>query len=165
MNQARSPFSEMVLTENFPNHDFFSTGVKAINGTPIMESVVATANEWGLHSKKRSSTNFLDDKASILDADLILLSLLASHSTSAPMYLMREHQEFKGVSSVDTHAEISYVFMDLQQMKKVLYIHTEEEVVNYVALMSLMGNDFLPHSVTHRLTDDGHDLILREHNH
>ena len=74
MNQARSPFSEMVLTENFPNHDFFSTGVNAINGTPIMESVVATANEWGLHSKKRSSTNFLDDKASILDADLILVS-------------------------------------------------------------------------------------------
>ena len=74
MNQARSPFSEMVLTENFPNHDFFSTGVKAINGTPIMESVVATANEWGLHSRKRSSTNFLDDKASILAADLILVS-------------------------------------------------------------------------------------------
>lgn len=97
-----------------------------------------------------------------LDADLIVLSLLASHSTSAPMYLMREHQELKGVSPADTNEETTYVFMDLQQMKKILYIHTEEEVVNYVALMSLMGNDFLPHSVTHRLTDDGHDLILRE---
>jgi hypothetical protein len=34
--------------------------------------------------------------------------------------------------------------------------------VNYLALMSLMGNDFLPHSLTHKLGDDGHDCVMDE---
>jgi 5'-3' exonuclease len=28
--------------------------------------------------------------------------------------------------------------------------------------MSLMGNDFLPHSLTHKLGDDGHEYVMRE---
>ena len=74
MNQARSPFAEMVLTENFPQHDFFSTGVKAIYGTPIMDSVLAAAKEWGLQSIKKGSTTIFNDEAKILGSDLIVVA-------------------------------------------------------------------------------------------
>jgi protein-tyrosine-phosphatase len=74
MNQARSPFAEMVLAANFPEHDFFSTGVKAIYGTPIMDSVAAAAKEWGLQSPKKGSTTIYNDEAKILISDLIVVA-------------------------------------------------------------------------------------------
>ncbi len=74
MNQARSPFAEMLLNENFPEHDFFSTGVKAIYGTPIMDSVLAAAKEWGLNPNKKSSTTIFNDEAQILSSDLIVVA-------------------------------------------------------------------------------------------
>lgn len=74
MNQARSPFAEMLLNENFPEHEFFSTGVKAIYGTPIMDSVLAAAKEWGLNPNKKSSTTILNDEAHILSSDLIVVA-------------------------------------------------------------------------------------------
>ena len=74
MNQARSPFAEMLLNENFPEHEFFSTGVKAIYGTPIMDSVLAAAKEWGLNPNKKSSTTIFNDEAHILSSDLIVVA-------------------------------------------------------------------------------------------
>jgi protein-tyrosine-phosphatase len=74
MNQARSPFAEMLLNENFPEHEFFSTGVKAIYGTPIMDSVLAAAKEWGLNPNKKSSTTIFNDEAQILSSDLIVVA-------------------------------------------------------------------------------------------
>lgn len=74
MNQARSPFAEMVLAANFPEHDFFSTGVKAIYGTPIMDSVAAAAKEWGLQSPKKGSTTIYNDEAKIMKSDLIVVA-------------------------------------------------------------------------------------------
>jgi len=74
MNQARSPFAEMLLKENFPEHEFFSTGVKAIYGTPIMDSVLAAAKEWGLNPNKKSSTTIFNDEAQILGSDLIVVA-------------------------------------------------------------------------------------------
>ncbi len=74
MNQARSPFAEIVLSRNFPQHEFYSTGVKAIFGTPILEAVIATAKEWGLDSPKISSTTIYNDENQILNSDLIIVA-------------------------------------------------------------------------------------------
>lgn len=95
-----------------------------------------------------------------LDADLLLLTMLASMSTSADLVLLREHVELGGAVKVD--GEQVYVTMSIGELKRVIGVNTEETCMRYVALMSLMGNDFLPHSLTHRLTEDGHDLVLRE---
>ena len=95
-----------------------------------------------------------------LDADLLLLTMLASMSTAADIVLLREHVELGGAVKVD--GEQVYVTMSIGELKRVIGIQTEETCLRYVALMSLMGNDFLPHSLTHRLTEDGHDLVLRE---
>ncbi len=74
MNQARSPFAELVLRTNFPEHDFYSSGVKAIFGTPVMDSVIATAKEWGMNSPKKSSTTIFNDENLILSSELVLVA-------------------------------------------------------------------------------------------
>ena len=74
MNQARSPFAELVLRTNFPEHDFYSSGVKAIFGTPVMDSVIATAKEWGMNSPKKSSTTIFNDENRILNSELVLVA-------------------------------------------------------------------------------------------
>lgn len=74
MNQARSPFAELVLSHNFPEHEFFSSGLNAVYGTPIMESVIATAKEWGLGNPKKSSTTIFNDEHRLQGADLVLVA-------------------------------------------------------------------------------------------
>jgi protein-tyrosine-phosphatase len=72
MNQARSPFAQAVLERNFPDDEISSTGVSAYAGTPIMESVVAIAQSWGVPVTKKSSTTKEDNLNDILAADLVI---------------------------------------------------------------------------------------------
>jgi 5'-3' exonuclease len=97
-----------------------------------------------------------------LDADLILLTMIASTLTPCPIYLLREHMEFKGVVQGLDSQELTYIYLNLQMLKEKLGIHDTQTTMNYIGLMSFMGNDFLPHSLTHRLTDDGHECVMRE---
>ena len=95
-----------------------------------------------------------------LDADLILLSMLQG----LPLWLLRENQEFGGKLVQNADGEQEYTFMNIEEFKKRVGIQkdSKEETLNYVALMSLMGNDFLPHGVTHKLNDDGHECVMKE---
>jgi hypothetical protein len=94
-----------------------------------------------------------------LDADLILLSMIAS--ANKKMTLMREKQEFGGGIAPPAAGETQeYQFMNIDEFKK--RVGCGEDLMNYVALMSLMGNDFLPHSLTHKLNDDGHECVMAE---
>jgi 5'-3' exonuclease len=97
-----------------------------------------------------------------LDADLILLSMLTGEQTGRKLWLMREKQEFghKGSSAKEGGQE--YQFMSLSEFQEKLGVKGEEQVLQYIALMNLMGNDFLPHSITHKLNDDGHEYVLKE---
>lgn len=72
MNQARSPFAQAVLERNFPDDQISSTGVTAIQGTSILESVVDTAKNWGTpitQSSSRALTKAMDD---LMAADLVI---------------------------------------------------------------------------------------------
>ena len=74
MNQARSPFAQAVLEHNFPDDQISSTGVAAINGTSILDSVVDTAKNWGVEitqSSSRALSNAMDD---LMAADLVITS-------------------------------------------------------------------------------------------
>jgi len=100
-----------------------------------------------------------------LDADLILLSMLTSLQTGIPISLLREKQEFGGAAGADAaaaSAEQEYQCMNLTEFKDCLGIRDMRDIVNYIGMMSLMGNDFLPHSLTHKLNDDGHEFVLKE---
>ena len=72
MNQARSPFAQAVLERNFPGDQISSTGVTAIHGTSILESVVDTAKNWGTpitQSSSRALSKAMDD---LMAADLVI---------------------------------------------------------------------------------------------
>ena len=98
-----------------------------------------------------------------LDADLILLSMLVSEQLQeANLFLLRELQEFGGKQKQEAQGKQEYQCMNLFEFKKRLGLEGKQQVLNYIALMSLMGNDFLPHSITHKLNDDGHEYVLEE---
>lgn len=94
-----------------------------------------------------------------LDADLILLSMISSEE-GKNIWLMRERQEFEGGAQGPEGQQ--YSFLDIAALKERVHVTSWITCLNYVTLMSLMGNDFLPHSMTHKLSDDGHSCIMKE---
>ena len=97
-----------------------------------------------------------------LDADLILLSMLVAEQVEqTSLWLLREAQEFGGKPQT-AQGKQEYQWLDLAEFKKRLGLEGKHQVLNYIALMSLMGNDFLPHSVTHKLNDDGYEYVMDE---
>jgi len=97
-----------------------------------------------------------------LDADLILLTMLLSEEKNIPMFLLREKQEF-GQTNSDADVKIQeYSFLSIQELKRLVHVTDHKSSLNYIGLMNLMGNDFLPHSLTHKLNEDGHECVIRE---
>ena len=79
MNQARSPFAQAVLERNFPEDQISSTGVTAIQGTSILDSVIDIAKSWGTpitQSSSRALSEAIDD---LMAADLVITAE-SSHS-------------------------------------------------------------------------------------
>ncbi|NCZ57919.1 MAG: hypothetical protein EBY75_06375, partial [Actinobacteria bacterium] len=76
MNQARSPFAEGVLTKNFPEHEFFSSGVEAVTGSELIDGVAELAKVWDIELTKKRSSSINDDLAEILEAELIICAEL-----------------------------------------------------------------------------------------
>lgn len=90
-----------------------------------------------------------------LDADLILLTMLNAKS---PAYLVRETSEM-GVVVLDSMGKEELSFFSLEILKKTL--PSELDLPSYIAGMSLLGNDFVPHSLTVKIREDGHALLVR----
>jgi 5'-3' exonuclease len=84
-----------------------------------------------------------------LDADLILLSLLLVAETGASVYLVREAQEFEAGASGDEWRTLA-----VKSLAEVLTI-SPAQIRDFVALMSLLGNDFLPRPLTRTVRDNG----------
>lgn len=80
MNQARSPFAEGVLTKNFPEHEFFSSGIEAVTGSELIDGVAELAKVWDIELTKKRSSSINDDLAEILDAELIICAELKFES-------------------------------------------------------------------------------------
>ena len=85
-----------------------------------------------------------------LDADLILLAMLLD----SKVHLLREAQEFEKSAS-------GWRSLDIQALRTVMLGHESRSVIDYVTAMSLLGNDFLPKSLTHTVRDDGIPNLIR----
>lgn len=90
-----------------------------------------------------------------LDADLILLAMLLRVDTGADVRLMREAQSFEsgevgGWRSLDVGGlAMTMITSDF------LGSGPNDRIRDFVCAMSLLGNDFLPRSLTHTVRDDG----------
>jgi 5'-3' exoribonuclease 1 len=96
-----------------------------------------------------------------LDADLILLTMLNS---PCEMYLIREASEM-GVVQTDVFGAETFSYFSLEALKSALWKETaptKVDILEYVTAMSLLGNDFLPHSLSVKMREDGHAFLLSE---
>jgi len=67
---------------------------------------------------------------------------------------MREAGEF-GMAGARPE---EFVYLNIGELKRILSEKTN--ITNYICAMSLMGNDFVPHSLSVKLRDGGHDILL-----
>jgi 5'-3' exonuclease len=106
-----------------------------------------------------------------LDADLILLALLLDAETGCDVALLREAQEFEGGRG-GRDSEGGFRHLNVRALGNALVgieggvSARAARISDYVATMSLLGNDFLPRSLTRTVRDDGIpgllDVLRRE---
>ena len=97
-----------------------------------------------------------------LDADLIVLSLILRQQRQLNLWLFRENVEF-GEMIYDALGEETYVYMDIGVLEKHLVGrlgNTEGAILNYAMSMCFLGNDFLPHGLSQKMSDEGHEVIM-----
>ena len=97
-----------------------------------------------------------------LDADLIVLSLILSQQRpNFHIRLFRENIEFGEMIKTST-GEDTYVYMDIPILQAHIQdrIGSSSSILDYTMAMCFLGNDFLPHSLGLKMSDEGHETIL-----
>jgi 5'-3' exonuclease len=92
-----------------------------------------------------------------LDADLILLAMLLGVDTGASVQLLREAQEFESAASAGEWRSFSVTELVHALLP---HDHSSSRIRDFVAGMSLLGNDFLPRSLTKTVRDDGIPTLI-----
>jgi len=137
-----------------------------------LEVIVSTTKEAGEGEHKLMTHMRLVKPASCtiygLDADLILLAMLLGVDTGASVRLMREAQEFEirgktanqvpsnKIGGFESKGSGGWRNLDVRALAAAIIPQvTGDKVRDFVASMTLLGNDFLPRSLTHTVRDDG----------
>ena len=142
--------------------DLVATGARL--GLPV---IVSTTEEPGegehkLMAHMRGLPDGLSCTIYGLDADLLLLAMLLVVEKGGSVHLLREEQEFEkrsgggGWRTVDIRSLMGHLF-ERTSNSTTLASKTRD----FVAGMSLLGNDFLPKSLTHTVRDDGIPGLIR----
>lgn len=101
-----------------------------------------------------------------MDADLILLTMMCAESVSeiTDVWLFREADATKADA---TNADATYEWFSIQELRRILCIMgkatPDEEtawIQTYGCAMTLLGNDFLPRSLSLTLREDGHAELI-----
>jgi 5'-3' exoribonuclease 2 len=105
-----------------------------------------------------------------LDADLIVLGLLLGAEGIANVDLFREQMEFGGAggTKTDVFGDNEFLYMSIDALgahlhgayRKTATQSYEEFITDFVGLMSLLGNDFVPHGMTLKIRDEGIEHVL-----
>jgi 5'-3' exonuclease len=128
---------------------------------PGLKYIVSTADEpgEGEHKAMRSLRVCTSKQSHViygLDADLILLSLL---QPVKEMWLFREAVECGEVQYVDNEEE--YRYFGIHTLRDYICRGQDKHyLLDYCMAMSFVGNDFLPHGLSLKLKDGGHDILL-----
>jgi 5'-3' exonuclease len=101
-----------------------------------------------------------------LDADLIILAMYHGAVRGARVDLLREETEFGGGVKTDAIGEEQYLYLDTKVLVDVLYATygngqaRADFVAEFVGLMNLQGNDFVPHGMGLKIRDGGIERVL-----
>lgn len=139
---------------------------------PVGRIVVSAADEEGEGEQKimafLRSTKPATAVVYGLDADLVVLALWMSATTATQVDLFREELEFGGAGGVKTTLDVEqYLYLDMGRLGDVLFeawgrpSSTKSVFLcDFVALMNLLGNDFVPHGMSLKIRDEGIETLL-----
>jgi 5'-3' exonuclease len=148
-----------------PGTEFMERLGQALNTckSPGIRWIISTTDEPGEGEHKimklLNTTNQKDSHVVYgLDADLIVLSLLQN---TKEMWLFREAVEC-GEVQYNMLNEEEYRYFSIHKLREyLLYKKDKEYLLDYAMAMSLLGNDFLPHGLSLKIKDGGHDYLLQ----
>jgi 5'-3' exonuclease len=170
---AARPLEQWDTNSITPGTEFMerlSVALKSLCGRRSVGWIASGAEEAGEGEQKLMAwiraqpAGALDGKHIIvygLDADLIVLCLLHL-TTTAPKSkwsILRETKEFGSAATEP------FLILDVNGLLEVLFPRAatrKREILDYVCGMSLLGNDFLPHSLSVTIRGGGHDRLCAE---
>lgn len=95
-----------------------------------------------------SETDSYTDVIYGLDADLIMLSLITSKTTNASIFLMREM------------TPLAFEYLDVSLLQKEIEKVNQVDIIDYIALCFLVGNDFLPSLSFLKIRSNAIDILI-----
>lgn len=134
--------------------------------------VVSPADEPGEGEQKLMDyirkTKIEDAVVYGLDADLIVLALFQYARYGTRVDLFREETEFGGGVKTNSVGAEQFLYMDMSKLAGALYAahgrHGEqtkaEFLCDFVGVMNLLGNDFIPHGMALKIKDNGIERLL-----
>ena len=148
-----------------------ATALRAYARTAPSKIVVSPADEPGEGEQKIVQWARVNKPRSMvvygLDADLIVLALWMNATTATQVDLFREEVEFNGAIKSDATDEEQYLYLDANILSRALHsTHgrmgqpQDEFIRDFVGLMNLLGNDFVPHGMALKIRDDGVQRLL-----
>ena len=143
-----------------------ATALRTYATTAPSKIVVSPADEPGEGEQKIMAWARAHKPASMvvygLDADLIVLALWATATSTTQVDLYREETEFNGAVKTDATEEEQFLYLDTAHLATVLHTahgrpgqSKQSFLTDFVALMNLLGNDFVPHGMALKIRDDG----------
>lgn len=145
--------------------------------TGVPKTVVSPADEAGegeqkimdwLRSQPFSGAEAVTDVAVYgLDADLIVLSMMEHGRSGRHVDLFREETEFNGAVKSDALGDEQFLYLNTAYLAKVLWetwspksVSLKDFLNDFVGVMNLLGNDFVPHGMSLKIHDEGIETVL-----
>ncbi len=158
-----------------PGTDFMRRLAIALRELRItgIQCVVSPADEAGEGEQKimawiRSKSDVKDVVVYGLDADLIVLALLEHGQRGTIVDLFREETEFNGSVKSNAHGEEQFLYLITEHLASTLHSmwgakrSRQQFLLDFVGVMNLLGNDFLPHGMGLKIHDEGIEHVLGE---
>ena len=102
-----------------------------------------------------------------LDADLIVLALWSHAVQTNRVDLFREEVEFNGQIKLDAHGYEQFLYLDICHLASVLHTTYGRPgqsiaafLTDFVGMMNLLGNDFVPHGMGLKIKNEGVEYLL-----
>jgi 5'-3' exoribonuclease 1 len=166
---AITPGTEFMRRLTAALRDFQVTGVP--------KTVVSPADEAGegeqkimawLRQQPSAGAEVVTDVAVYgLDADLIVLAMMEHGRSGRHVDLFREETEFGGAVKSDALGDEQFLYLNTAHLAKVLWetwsakgVALKDFLNDFVGVMNLLGNDFVPHGMSLKIHDEGIETVL-----
>lgn len=166
-SNAITPGTEFMRKLATALREFRITGVNVI----VSPADEAGEGEQKIMSWIREQPAALTDIAVYgLDADLIVLSMMEHARSGRTVDLFREETEFNGAVKSNTLGEEQFLYLDIGHLAKVLHGEWSTKgatlsafLYDFVGIMNLLGNDFVPHGMGLKIHEEGIEHALTEY--